>query len=846
MEAVVRASQAIRNRHTASAIGFYTTGQLFLEEYYTLGVIGKAGLGTPHMDGNTRLCTATSAAALKLSFGTDGQPGSYADLDVTDAIMHIGHNIASQQTVLWMRILDRLASSNRPKVIVVDPRTTETAKEADLHLAPRVGTNVALLNGLQHLLIASGHIDEDYIRAHTQGFEALEQLTRKWTPDLVSRVTGVPVHRLAAAAEIIGESPTLVSTVLQGVYQSQQATAASVQVNNIHLLRGLIGKPGCTVLQMNGQPTAQNTRECGADGDLPGFRNWENAQHIQELARLWNVDASIIPSWGPPTHAMQIFRYAEEASIKLLWISGTNPAVSLPELARIRRILEGKDLFVVVQDAWLTETTNYADVVFPAALWGEKTGCFTNVDRTVHLSRKAVDPPGEARSDLDIFLDYAAKMGFRDRDGAPLIKWRTAEEAFEAWKACSKGRPCDYSGLSYDKLSQGSGIQWPCNEEFPKGVERLYVDGRFNTAADYCETFGHDLTTGAEHLPEEYGARDPQGKALLFAVDYQKPHEEPDDEYPFRLTTGRVLYHFHTRTKTGRCPSLNAAAPDAFAQIADEDAARMGIQEGDVLVVSTRRGRITVPAKIGGIIPGHVFVPFHYGYWDKPGHARAANELTVTEWDPVSKQPYFKYAAASVQKTASPSVMERVADAAEQMREQLKQAAAGVVEVPATLKKTVMAAEGRLPLSLYVGLLHRSEEHLAEAFTDVAIHHQRQPDVYGICMLMSQWCRRHLDALRPIIARYREETKKEPDRLRSALFEGPRSGGIGLLRDLHDLWLAAAEVHLCYEAIKQAGKALHDEDLVDFCEQCGRETDRQLAWLRTRIDQSAPQALIMT
>jgi hypothetical protein len=212
----------------------------------------------------------------------------------------------------------------------------------------------------------------------------------------------------------------------------------------------------------------------------------------------------------------------------------------------------------------------------------------------------------------------------------------------------------------------------------------------------------------------------------------------------------------------------------------------------------------------------------------------------------VSKQPYFKYAAASVQKTASPSVMERVADAAEQMREQLKQAAACVVEVPATLKKTVMAAEGRLPLSLYVGLLHRSEEHLAEAFTDVAIHHQRQPDVYGICMLMSQWCRRHLDALRPIIARYREETKKEPDRLRSALFEGPRSGGIGLLRDLHDLWLAAAEVHLCYEAIKQAGKALHDEDLVDFCEQCGRETDRQLAWLRTRIDQSAPQALIMT
>jgi hypothetical protein len=218
----------------------------------------------------------------------------------------------------------------------------------------------------------------------------------------------------------------------------------------------------------------------------------------------------------------------------------------------------------------------------------------------------------------------------------------------------------------------------------------------------------------------------------------------------------------------------------------------------------------------------------------------------MTEWDPVSKQPYFKCAAASVQKAELPSIMERVADAAEHMGQQLKQAAAGLVEVPAALKETALAAEGRLPLSLYVGLLHRSEDHLAEAFTNVAVHHQRQPDVYGICVLMAQWCRQHLEDLAPIIARYREETKKEPDRLRSALFEGPRSGGVGLLRDLHDLWLAAAEVHLCYEAIKQAGKALHDKDLVDFCERCGRETDRQLAWLRTRIDQSAPQALIMT
>ena len=382
------------------------------------------------MDGNTRLCTATAAAALKLSFGTDGQPGSYSDLDVTDAIMHVGHNIASQQTVLWMRILDRLASANRPKLVVIDPRTTETAQAADVHLAPRLGTNMALLNGLQHLLVAGGHVDRAYVNRYTVGFEALERMVAKWTPERVREVTGVGLAELRNAADIIGQSASLVSTVFQGVYQSHQAAAAAVQVNNIHLLRGLVGKPVCTVLQMNGQPTAQNTRQCGADGDLAGFRNWENPAHLDELARLWNVDAPIIPSWSPPTHAMQIFRYAEQGSVKMLWISATNPAVSLPDLPRIRKILGHAGLFVIVQDAWMTETTGYADVVLPAAIWGEKTGCFTNVDRTVHLSRQAIDPPGEARPDLDIFLDYSRRMDFRDRDGQPLIKWQSPEEAF--------------------------------------------------------------------------------------------------------------------------------------------------------------------------------------------------------------------------------------------------------------------------------------------------------------------------------------------------------------------------------------------------------------------------------
>ncbi len=650
MDLIVRRSKEIQEKYTSEAIGFYTSGQLFLEEYYTLGVIGKAGLGTPNMDANTRLCTATAAAALRETFGTEGQPGSYADLDTTEAILSIGHNIASQQTVLWMRILDRRRGSNPPKLVVIDPRETATAKEADVHLALRVGTNVVVMNGLLNLIITTGKIERKYISAHTVGFETLKQTVQKWTPERVEAVSGVPVERLRKAAEILGSTRTLVSTVLQGVYQSMQATAAAVQINNLHLIRGLIGRPGCGILQMNGQPTSQNTRECGAEAELPGFRNRDNPKHIAELAHIWNVNPAIIPHKSPPPHAMQMFGDAEIGLIKMLWISCTNPAVSLPHLSRIRRILEKDDLFVIVQDAFLTETAQRASVVLPAAIWGEKTGTYTNTDRTVHISYKAIEPPGEARSDLDIFLDYARRMDFRDRDGAPLIKWSDPEGAFEAWKACSRGRPCDYSGLSYAKLTGGSGIQWPCNDQFPNGKPRLYTLGVFNTSADYCQTYGHDVVTGANVTLKEYRAINPQGKAFLKSADYQPPSEQPDEHYPLWLTTGRVVYHWHTRTKTGRSQELNAAAPDAFVQISTKDAARYGIVSGNMVEVSSRRGRVQVPARIGDIAPGLVFIPFHYGYWDNPCRSRAANELTITAWDPVSKQPHLKYAAVRIRK----------------------------------------------------------------------------------------------------------------------------------------------------------------------------------------------------
>ncbi|MFL6135926.1 MAG: molybdopterin oxidoreductase family protein [Nocardioidaceae bacterium] len=659
MGRVVEVSRRLLDSKGPLTHGFYTSGQLFLEEYYTLAVIGKAGLGTPHMDGNTRLCTATSAAAFKESFGVDGQPGSYTDIEFCDSIFLFGHNMAETQTVLWARVLDRSRGEDPPRIVCVDPRRTVVAEEAErtggVHLAPRVGTNLALMNGLTRELFANGWVDEDWVARHTIGRDDLEATVDPYSPERVAEICGVRADDLRRAARIFGESEGVLSTVLQGFYQSHQATAASVAVNNLHLLRGMVGRPGCGILQMNGQPTAQNTRECGADGDLPGCRNWDNEQHVADLARLWNVDPLTIPHWAPPTHAMQIFDYADSGSIELLWISGTNPVVSMPESARIRRILSAESCFVVVQDLFRTETTELADVVFPAAGWGEKTGTFTNVNRTVHLSEKAVDPPGEARSDLEIFVMYADAMGLTDEDGAPLPGWRTPEDAFDAWCEASWGRPVDYSGLSYDKLRGPTGIPWPVNENAPHGTDRLYGDAVFPTDTDQCETYGHDLLTGGTVTEQEHRALAPAGRAFLKGAEYVPPHEEPSDDYPLLYTTGRTVYQFHTRTKTNRSRSLREAAPDAWVEISGPDADRLGIAEGDVVRVESPRGCIEVQARVGAVMEGAVFAPFHYGSWDLADlgpdeQHRQANELTMTVWDPVSKQPYFKTAACRVTK----------------------------------------------------------------------------------------------------------------------------------------------------------------------------------------------------
>ena len=687
MTRVVEKTREVSALLSNHGIAFYSTGQLFLEEYYALAVVGKAGLGSLHMDGNTRLCTATAATSMRESFGSDGQPGSYADVDVTDCLFIVGHNPAATQTVLWARMLDRMAGLNPPQVVVVDPRATTTAKSATLHLTPKVGTNVALLNGLQHLLLIKGYVNSAFVHRHTVGYADLEKVVAAYPPDVVSRVTGVPVAQLHAAADILGRTRTLLTTALQGVYQSNQATAAACQLNNINLLLGQIGKPGSGLLQMNGQPTAQNNRETGCNGEYPGFRNNLNVKHMEQIANHWGVELHQMPHWQEsPTHVMEMLHYIESDSVEMLWVIGTNPLVSLPELERIRRLLTKPDLFVVVQDIFLTETAQLADVVLPAAMWGEKTGCFTNADRTCHLSMKAIDPPGEAKSDLDIFLDYGRRMGWKDKNGAPLLPWTGPEEVFESWKALSAGRPCDYSGMSYARLTGGSGMQWPCNPQTsPEGTERLFADWTFYTDMEYCESYGHDLETGASYTADEYRVMAPAGRAFLKAAHYQANEEMPSDAYPLLLSTGRGVYHFHTRTKTGRDRHLARAGGDSFVQLSIEDASTYGITDGDLCLVESARGRVEVRARVGGMEAGQVFLPFHFGYWDDAsGRSRAANELTASVWDAVSKQPLFKSGAV------------RVSRVAEVERRGEKEEKVGPTAAPQLQTAAIHRAEGKL------------------------------------------------------------------------------------------------------------------------------------------------------
>lgn len=641
---VEKTKQTIKEKGTNS-ISIYSTGQGFLEDYYTLAKIGRAGLQTHLMDANTRLCTATTEFCLLQSFGADGTPASFDDVDETDTLMLFGHNLAETGTVLFERIMERKKKTGKPYLIVVDPRKTLTAKEADLHLQLRPGSNVALLNGLLNEVVKNKQIDTEFIDKHTIGFEEMAHSVAEWPLKKSVEVTGIPLETLQRAAEQLGETSSLVTTTLQGTYQSADATTACVAINNLHLIRGLIGKPGSGPLHMAGQPSSSANRTAGGVGTYPGHRNHTNPDHIKEMAELWNVDMMTLPV-GPEKGIEEHITMIEDGEIGLFWNIGTNSMVSLPNRQRAKKAME--NTFVVVQDPFLTETTAIADVVLPAALWGEKEGTMENADRTINILRKAVNPPEGVKSDFDIFLDFAKRMQLQDKDGQPLISFTTPEECFEEFKKISKGRPCDMTGITYERLEQHNGLRWPVKDKDSLGTPRLYSDFKFHTTVDYAQSYGKNQFTGRALTKKEFADKKAEGRAILHPTHYLPPAEQPNASYPMWLTTGRLVWHWHTRTKTGRSPILHMAAQHGYVEIHTEDAKNLSIVQGEMVRITSPRGWIEVPARVGDAVQkGLLFVPFHFGSWEKK---EAANELTADFVDPLSKQPQFKQSACKIEK----------------------------------------------------------------------------------------------------------------------------------------------------------------------------------------------------
>jgi len=608
------AFRAVQAEHGAGAVGVISTGQLVTEEFYTLGKLVQLGLGTTNYDGNTTLCMSTAVAGYKRSFGSDGPPGAYDDFEQADVILLIGANIADNHPILCRR----LETNPSATLIVVDPRVTKTAMMADLHLPIRPRSDLALLNGLIHIIIERDLIDRDYIARHTSGFEELRTSVVEYTPERVATLTGLDVEVLYRTALLYATARAAFVGWTMGVNHSSKGTETVNAINNLALITGNIGRAGAAPFSITGQCNAMGTREAGGASCLPGYRKFESAADRADLAALWNVPVERIPSARGLAYP-DIIEAALSRRIRALWIIATNPIVSFPNLGVLRQALESLD-FLAVQDGFHpTPTSSFADLVLPAAIWGEKEGTYTNSERRVSKVNRAVAPPGEAKPDFEIFLDFASALGVRDE---LFPGWSSPRDAFEEWKHVSAGRLCDYSGMTYEAIEEHGGLQWPfpAGATDPERTRRLYSDGVFQTD---------------------------DGRARLIPGSWAPFPEQPSSVYPLILNTGRTVEHWHTRTKTGKVPILERLSPNAWVEMNPRDARALKLKPQDRVDVVSRRGRVRdIELRLTETVaPGQVFVPFHYAEAN-------ANQMTQSAFDPVSREPNYKQSAVRVERTA--------------------------------------------------------------------------------------------------------------------------------------------------------------------------------------------------
>jgi len=609
LDTLVAKFTSIQARYGRDSLGVVGTGQLLTEEFYTLGKLAQLGFGTPNNDGNTTLCMASAISGYKLSFGSDGPPGSYEDIEHADVILLVGSNIADNHPILCHRLeINRQNNPNR-SLIVVDPRVTKTAMMADLHLPVKPRSDIALLNGIAHVLIRDGLVDYNYVAEHTTGYEEFKAFVASFTPEHVAKVTGLSVDKITGTAIQYGRAKAAFIGWTMGVNHSTQGAVTVAAINNLALLTGNIGRVGGSPFSITGQCNAMGTREAGFTSSLPGYRKYENPEHREELAAIWNVDVSRIPTHRGLAYP-DIIEAAVAGKIKALWFIATNPVVSFPNLKLLERALRNVE-FLVVQDGFHpTPTSDFAHLVLPAAIWGEKEGTYTNSERRVSKVNRIVAPPSEARPDFDIFLDIAARLGVKEE---LYPGWTSTHDAYKEWQRVSHGRACDYSKFTWEQIEAKGGVQW--------GGDRLYKDGVFPTN---------------------------DGKAILHCVPCEPFSEQPNAEYDLILSTGRTVEHWHTRTKTQQVAMLDSMVPNAWLEMNPADAARMKLKPHDKVTVVSRRSKVSgLELRITGIIaPGQVFMPFHFAETN-------SNLVTLGAFDPISREPNFKQCAVRVERSAA-------------------------------------------------------------------------------------------------------------------------------------------------------------------------------------------------
>ncbi|EKN66105.1 nitrate reductase [Neobacillus bataviensis LMG 21833] len=608
---IVKKFTELQENYGKDSLSVYSGVSMTNEKCYLTGKFARVGLQTRYIDYNGRFCMASAAGGLNRSLGIDrGSTIPWTDVHETDCIFLAGSNTAECHPTMMFRVW--AIQERGGYVIVADPRETPVARKADLHLDLRPGTDLALANGILNLLIQNGYTDEEFIKNHTNGFEETKELVKQFTPEYTSAITGVAPEKIIRAAELYGKAPNAIVMFARGIEQQIKGVDNVSAYTNMALVTGKIGRAKSGVATITGQGNGQGGREHGQKADaLPGYRKIANPDHVKYVSKVWGIEPEEMPQEG--VSAFEMFGLMEQKTIRALYLLCSNPAVSAPDQNYVREQLKNLD-FMVCVDFFLSESAEFADVILPTTTWAEDEGTTTNVEGRIIKINQAQMPLGESKPDWQIQIEIAERMG----RGKYFSHLKTSEDVFNELRVASKGGTADYYGVTWEKIDKQDGVFWPCKDEDDPGTPRLFLDKKFNH---------------------------PDGKAKIFALPYRPSAEEPDGEYPLRLTTGRVVYHYLSGNQTRRIQFLRDMCPEPFVEVHPETAAKYNIEHEELVRLYTRRGETTYKVKITEAIrEDTVFVPYHWG------HEKSINLLTIGALDPYSRMPEFKACAAQIEK----------------------------------------------------------------------------------------------------------------------------------------------------------------------------------------------------